>query len=262
MQQLKQNFPGSKAQVERKLLMNPFLETADIETASDDYASRFSGEVGKYFLDEQFKRVLEIAQEYESPTILDVGGGHAQLATPLIKKGYPVTITGSDAICEQRLQRELNTDSYSFQVCDNLNLPFPANSFDIVLAFRLIPHVDRWQRLIGELSRVAKKAVIVDYPDIRSSNILNALFFRLKKSVEGNTRPFGLFSRKQIAKEFNIHDCKVNGFHPEFFLPMVLHRKIGSANFSKISESISKNLGFTALLGSPIIVHLKKKVKK
>ncbi len=238
--------------------MCQLIEIADIETASDNYASRFSGEVGEYFLDEQLKKVLNIIKMYEKPTILDVGGGHAQLAIPLVNQGYRVTITGSDAICEQRLKRELTAGSYSFYVCDILNLPYSDMSFDIVLAFRLLPHVEKWEALIDELSRVAKRAVIVDYPDYRSSNILNTFLFNTKKSIEGNTRPFSLFSRKQIADAFDKNDFKVENFYPEFLLPMVLHRKLGSASLSKFVENISQLLKLTTFFGSPIVTHLRR----
>ncbi len=238
--------------------MNDYLETADIETSSDDYAGRFSGEVGQYFLDVQYQSVMKLIKPYGKVSILDVGGGHAQLAIPLIENGYDVTITGSDDSCSNRLRRILPSARYSYNTCDMLNLPYTDQSFDIVLAFRLIPHVDRWQELVGELSRVALQAVIVDYPDIRSTNILNFLLFRIKKRLEGNTRPFGLFSRKQIGTSFSKHDLTVSSFNPEFFLPMVIHRKIRSAKFSNISEDLFASIGLTKLLGSPIVVHAKR----
>ena len=73
--------------------MSKFPEIADIETSSEDYANRFSGEAGRYFLDAQLATVLDLLKPYATATILDVGGGHAQLAIPLIEKGYEVTVT-------------------------------------------------------------------------------------------------------------------------------------------------------------------------
>ncbi len=241
--------------------MCEYPETADIETSSDDYASRFSGEVGEYFLHVQLDVVLEHVRDYGKVSILDVGGGHAQLAVPFVKNGYDVTVTGSDDSCCSRLSTFLAPHSYKYFTCDMLKLPFADNSFDIVFAFRLIPHVERWQELIGELSRVARHAVIVDYPDIRSFNILNFLFFRLKKILEGNTRPFGLFTRKQMSEEFQKNGLIVEGSIAEFFLPMVVHRKIKSAKFSKISEKVFRSIGATKLFGSPIVMHLKKNLE-
>ncbi len=237
-----------------------FLETADIETASDGYASRFSGEVGAYFLQMQLKLLLELLPELTpGATVLDVGGGHAQLAVPLAQRGCKVTVTGSDASCRLRLARQLPDDAYVYQTCDMLHLPFADRSFDFVIAFRLVPHVDRWPQLLAELARVAAKAVVIDYPDIRSANILNFLFFRLKKKLEGNTRTFGLFSRKQIAQEFARHGMINPQLRPEFFLPMVLHRKMRSAKCSRLLEECCRRCGLTQVLGSPIILRVDKR---
>ncbi len=241
-----------------------FLETADIETASADYATRFSGAVGEYFLDLQLKIVLQFLEQYPGPSLslLDVGGGHAQLAVPLVEKGYKVTVTGSDESCRQRLDARLPEASFEYKTCDMLELPYADNSFDVVLAFRLIPHVERWPELIGELCRVARQGVIVDYPDIRSFNMLNSLLFSLKKNLEGNTRPFTLFTRKEILAEFSRNGMGDAALQPEFFFPMVLHRKVGSAPFSAILEKIASLLGLTHFFGSPIVANIKPMERK
>jgi SAM-dependent methyltransferase len=235
-----------------------YSETADIETSSEDYARRFAGEVGEYFLKTQLNILLSLLEPSKNPTILDVGGGHAQLAIPLVKLGYHVTVTGSNDSCQKRLSQALPEGSFTYQTCDMLHLPYANNSFDIVLSFRLIPHVKNWQSLIAELSRVSARTVIVDYPDLRSVNILNFLFFRLKKLLEGNTRPFGLFRRAQIEREFVRNGMGSPVFIPEFFFPMVLHRKLGSALISANLENICKQSGLTSLLGSPIILRIDK----
>ncbi len=84
---------------------SPFSETADIETASDDYAARFSGAVGSYFLQVQSRLTLDLLEDLPRASVLDVGGGHAQLTRPLIDNGYTVTVTGSADICRTRLDR-------------------------------------------------------------------------------------------------------------------------------------------------------------
>jgi 2-polyprenyl-3-methyl-5-hydroxy-6-metoxy-1,4-benzoquinol methylase len=241
--------------------ISSYPETADIETSSDDYASRFSGEVGEYFLKIQLDILLSLLEPHlgRKATILDVGGGHAQLAVPLVKMGYNVTVTGSHDSCRRRLSEQLPEAAFSYQTCDMLHLPFADNSFNIVIAFRLVPHVENWQLLLAELARVSSGVVIVDYPDIRSANIMNFLFFRLKKLLEGNTRPFGLFRRKQILQEFASNGMGQPEIIPEFFLPMVLHRKLGSAGISRFLERFCRSVGLTRLFGSPIVLRVAKK---
>lgn len=230
-----------------------FLETADIETASEDYASRFSGAAGEYFLEEQARMTLALLQDMPRARVLDVGGGHAQLAVPLVGAGYEVTVTGSDDCCRARLDRFLAPNQFNYLTCDSLHLPYGDRSFDVVLSFRLLPHVERWQELLAELCRVADKCVIMDYPDRRSTNIFYEYLFAMKKKMEGNTRPFTLFSRSQIIAQMFADGFAKPAFYPEFFFPMVVHRKLKNKNISASLEGITRLLGLTNLLGSPII---------
>lgn len=230
-----------------------FLETPDIETASADYASRFSGPAGEFFLEKQTAVTLGLLHDLPKARILDVGGGHSQLAEPLVKNGFNVTVTGSDDSCRNRLDQRIVCGDFEYLTCDLLDLPFDDRSFDVVLSFRLLSHMTKWRQLIAGMCRVADKCVILDYPDRRSSNILYGQFFKMKKKIEGNTRSFSLFSRSEIAAEM-----KKNGFgHPlfrsEFFLPMVLHRKIKNKVFSETVERCFNLTGATRVFGSPII---------
>jgi SAM-dependent methyltransferase len=233
------------------------LETADIETSSDAYAARFFGPVGEYFLDVQTRHVLDLISPWPASPVLDVGGGHGQLALPLADKGFQVTIAGSSPVCEARLARSLAPGSYAFRVCDLLELPFAARSFDVVLAFRLLPHVARWQQLVAELCRVARHAVIVDYPDIRSVNVIGDRLLHVKKAVEeGNVRPFTCYSKGEILGAFGANGFGTPTFRPQFTVPMAVHRMLRSAGLSRAMEAAARGVGLTRRVGSPVIVRL------
>jgi ubiquinone/menaquinone biosynthesis C-methylase UbiE len=232
---------------------------ADIDTASEDYARRFRGPVGKFFLDVQTRILLELITPWPKATVLDVGGGHGQIALPLVQKGFNVTIAGSGPLSAMRLASLLPREDFRFETCNLLHLPFENRSFDVVLSFRLLPHLEEWPELITEMCRVADKAVIVDYPDIRSFNFFSESLFKAKKAVEGNTRPFRCFSRSEILGPFNKTQFGDPLFQPEFFFPMAIHRALKSRGFSRLAESISRTLGLTRLWGSPIILRVLRK---
>lgn len=232
------------------------LEFADVETSSEDYARRFSGPVGEFFLALQTQITLSLLKPWPRAKVLDIGGGHGQLVLPLVEAGYEVTVAGSHPACRERLDRLLSPGSYDFKVGNLLSLPLEDNSFDIVLSFRLLPHVEDWPKLIAECCRLAGKAVIVDYPDIRSINIFSRLFFRVKKAIEKNTRPFSCFSRWELKNEFSKNQFGHALFQPEFFLPMALHRTLKNATLSRGLEAVCQGLGLTRLLGSPIILRM------
>ena len=230
------------------------LEAPDIETASEDYARRFAGEVGAYFLEVQSAIVLQMLEPIPNPTILDVGGGHAQLAVPLVKNGYNVTITGSDPSCRTRLDDQLPVESFDFQLSDMSRLPFADASFDVVMAFRLLTHLEDWETLLAEMCRVSRQTVILDYPDARSVNFFADSLFGTKKAVEGNTRPFRLFRRRQVIEALKSRGFGAVVLRPQFFMPMVVHRMLGSLMFTKSIEAICRSLGLTHLFGSPVIM--------
>src|SRR5688500_12863700 len=87
--------PGSRGSNPDEL-----VEDADISTSSDDYARRLAGPVGEWLLGMQTRVTLDLIQGLpRGAAVLDVGGGHAQPATPLIDAGYAVTVVGSDLSC-------------------------------------------------------------------------------------------------------------------------------------------------------------------
>ena len=231
-----------------------FPETADIETSSDDYARRFSGKVGNWFLRVQEEATLRMLAPYKEAKILDVGGGHGQLTTALIRHEYQVTVLGSSEACKQRIQKYVDENRCSFKVGNILDLPYPDQAFDVVVSYRLLPHVTRWERFLSELTRVAQKAVIVDYPAVQSVNAIAPLLFRLKKRLEGNTRPYTSFRESQLLEVFRTHDFIWAERFPEFFLPMALHRTLKLPVLSSRLERISRLSGLTRLFGSPVIL--------
>lgn len=230
-----------------------FPETADIETSSDDYARRFSGAVGDWFLQVQEAATLEMLAPYPEATILDVGGGHGQATAALVRCGYHLTVLGSDDSCANRIRRFVDAGQVEFRVGDILNLPFPDRSFDVVLSYRLLPHVSRWQPYLAEMARVARQAVVLDYPEARSINYITPYLFKYKKRLEGNTRPYTVFRGRELDEAFRRLGFAPAARYPEFFWPMVLHRKLKQPRLSAGLEAAARTLGLTGWLGSPVI---------
>jgi 2-polyprenyl-3-methyl-5-hydroxy-6-metoxy-1,4-benzoquinol methylase len=132
-------------------------------------------------------------------------------------------------------------------------------SFDVVLSVRLLPHVRRVDAVVATLARLARRAVVVDYPTRRSVNAVSGLLFGLKHGVEGDTRPFRVFRDREIEEAFAAHGFAPTGRRPQFLAPMALYRALGSAELARGVEGAMRALGLTALLGSPVVLRLERR---
>jgi 2-polyprenyl-3-methyl-5-hydroxy-6-metoxy-1,4-benzoquinol methylase len=233
-------------------------EDADVVTSSDAYARRFAGEVGAFFLDVQSRITLELLGPFPAASVLDVGGGHGQTTGALVEAGHAVTVLGSDPCCEARVRRWTASARAAFVAADLLSPDLPDRSFDVVLSYRLLPHVRRFEELVATLARLARRAVVVDYPTRRSLNAVADLSFGLKRSVESDTRPFRVFADAEVRQAFAAHGLHPTARRGQFFLPMAFHRAVGSAGLARRLEAGASAAGLTRLFGSPVILRLER----
>ena len=229
------------------------VENADVHASSEEYARRFAGGVGEWMLRTQESALTSMLPAHVR-TVLDIGGGHGQIALPLSRLDRSVTILGSSPVCAKRMQNEIENGSIAFKCGNLVDLPFEDRSFDGVVSFRLMSHCTAWKRLIAEMCRVAESTVIFDYPVWCSSNLMTPLFFSIKKRIEGNTRLYTIFTTRQLEREFRSHGFRRVAMRKQFLLPMGIHRALKSARLSRVLEGMARVLFLTRIFGSPVII--------
>lgn len=231
-------------------------EDADIESSSERYQRRFRGSVGRWFLELQSRLTLACLEGLPpGSTVLDVGGGHAQVTPALLDAGFITTVAGSDPSCGRLLKPWTRAGACRFHVTDFQALPYKNHAFDAVVCYRMLAHSVNWKGLLAELCRVSRHRVILDYPARRSVNILSHGLFDLKRTIEGaTTRPFTLYGRRQMSRAFEQHGFRVIVEHPQFLLPMVFYRFAKAASLGRALENPAKVLGLTQRFGSPVIL--------
>ncbi len=225
----------------------------DRESATADYARRFAGEVGHYFIEQQTNLLLDCLIQEPLGMVLDIGGGHAQVASALAGVGHQVTILGSSKEALGQAESLVQSGKCIFQEGNFYALPYPDNSFDVVCSFRIISHVDQPERLIAEMCRVARHKVIIDYPPLCSFNVFYPLAFKIKKLIEKNTRTFSIFRSSEISSYFNKYGFRLEQHLPQFFLPMGLHRGLKQVTLARRLENFFKYSFLTQAFGSPVI---------
>lgn len=230
-----------------------FPETPDIHSSTDEYATRFAGKSGAWMLAVQERLALGCLRGSGVKTILDVGGGHGQLAHPLVREGYDVTVLGSDAAGEHRIRELTGQGRCRYVVGNLLALPYPDRSFDAVISFRMVTHVVRWPELVRELSRVSRGPVVVDYPTSQGINAIAPALFDAKKKLEKNTRHWRSFRHDEIRGEFQRNGYQLVQQSGQFLFPMVLHRMLKVTALSAALEGTTRALGLNRRWGSPVV---------
>ena len=230
-------------------------EDADVETASPGYASRFDSPVGAWMLQTQRDVTFALMADLPSgASVLDVGGGHGQLAPALALRGGRVSVLASSPLAVgAALRPALDSGQVALLSGDLRNPPVEPGSVDVVMSFRLLAHARDLNALVAGLCRTARTSVIVDYATTRSFNAAADLFFGAKKQVEGNTRPFLVMEDAALSDLFRRNGFRLHRRRPQFFWPMALHRGLGSPALSRALEAAARVLGLRALFGSPVI---------
>ncbi len=235
----------------------------DVETASSRYGTRFKGQTGEWLLQVQEQHLFSLLAPWQGASILDVGGGHGQYTKRLVQAGYAVTVLGSAPEADGQVRTLVASGECEYLVGDLLDLPVADNSFDIVISFRLLPHLEDWRGFIGEAARVARNAVILDFPVLHSFNIFYPLLFWLKRACEGNTtRTFQVFKEKEVVEEFKKVGFFPSSRRPEYFFPMVIHRLLHAPSVSMSIEKACSSATLTRRFGSPVVLRVEAKPEK
>lgn len=237
-------------------------ETPDIETASADYKQRFAGAVGAFFLETQARQVLSDLQSFgPGPLkILELGGGHGQLTAYLLTLGHQVAVQGSSPQCFQNimpLAQEFPTQ-LSFVSSSLWQIPAADQAFDVIIAVRLLAHVEKRQELLAEMSRLARIGLILDFPSKSALNFFSPLLFCFKRKIEGNTRPYFSYSKAEMSADLFKCNFKTEQATGQFFFPMGLHRAMKCAFLSRVLEGLASILQLKSRFGSPVILLAKR----
>lgn len=250
------------------LKLSDFPNAPDKESSTRDYQSRFDGKVGRWLLARQESLTLRAVERLEKELgrklkILDVGGGHAQNVDILSSAGHELIVLGSDAdaglLVKEKQSQEKGHDKVHYQEGSLVAIPFADDTFDLVISYRILAHIENWQTYLAELARVSSQGVLVDYPCYESVNILSSLFYQMKNKVEKNTRYYRVFYKSQVRKQCALTDLRLDKSWGQFVAPMALHRALKSVPLSAFIEGVLRGLMLSKFFASPLIELYRKK---
>ncbi len=188
--------------------------------------------------------------------VLDVGTGTGRISFFLTRRGAHVTGVDSSAEMLRKAEEKAKAVGVSvhFMVEDAHELPFEDKSFDYVVSLRTLMHVVDWEKVLGEMCRVARKSVIFDFPPLMSVVFLAPLMMRLKKWMFPDTQVYRVFVMSSIRRVLAGNNFHITGIRRHFVLPVFVHRKLRRRIFSKEIENFFAVLGLRSLFGAPVVV--------
>lgn len=135
------------------------------------------------------EQVLDYVEQTAPESLLDVGCGEGRTTLNFAQRLAGRPVVGLDLNNDGSLTSHWSKndrDNLSYVVGDAARLPFADDEFDMVAAIEIVEHVDRPDLVLGELSRVARRHLLVSVPREPLWRILNVTTGRHVRSL-GNT---------------------------------------------------------------------------
>ena len=240
-----------------------YTHYASKEVAEEFDTLRFSGPIGQYLLHEQEDLLMSAFRPLGAGddehalagcSVLDVGTGTGRAAIGLARAG--ATVVGVDASAEMlEVARgragEAGVDVV-FDAGDAHALPFPGNHFDAAVSLRVLMHTPDWVRCVGELCRVARRRVVVDFPSLSSLAAIESGARFARRAIGHQVEAYRVMAERQVIAAFDANGFRVVRIHRQFVLPIALHKAIGSLAFTRGVERALAMAGLLWLAGSPV----------
>jgi SAM-dependent methyltransferase len=230
---------------------------ADPATAERFDAARFGGPIGTLIAEAQERVLARFLQPASGMEILDVGTGTGRAAILLARRG--ARVTGIDASAEmltvaaRRASAEPGL-ALTFARGDAHTLAFPDRSFDAAVCLRVVMHTPDWQRVIGELCRVTRRRVVLDYPALASAAALQAAVRKGLAAAGRRVEAYRVFSDGAVRDALASRGFRIVGVERQFVLPIAFHKAIGSRALTTRVERALAAIGVLRLVGSPVTI--------
>lgn len=231
-----------------------YAHYANRDIAAGFDALRFSGPIGRFLLEQQEQLLVEALAPLEGRTILDVGTGTGRAAIALARAG--ARVTGLDASIEMldvaRQRASEAGATVAFGVADGHALPLPDGAVDAAVCLRVIMHAIDWRQCVGELCRVSRSRVVVDFPAACSFAALESGVRVVRQSLGRPVEAYRVIAERDVEAAFTRHGFRVVTVRRQFVLPINVHKLFNHLGFTLGVERTLAAAGLLRLLGSPV----------
>jgi len=228
---------------------------ADPETARTFDQGRFGGPIGEYIKHAQESAVFSILPAVAGWNVIDVGAGTGRFTIPFLQKGANVTACDASEHMLQVLQSKAAAlPRLQTQIVDAHSLPFADQSFNCAASFRILMHLLDWKTALTELCRVSKDWLVFDFPPKRGFLTFAPAFHIVKQRFTKNYQPYKVLSICHVREHLRTQGFEIQTVDHGLFLPITVHRIVGSQRFTRVSEKFLSSIGLTRHFGAPLTV--------
>jgi len=178
------------------------------------------------------KKKIDLIYKHAGKSILDVGCGDGTYIEYLNKHGYDAY--GTDLLSYNKWSV---IDKTRFKIADVYKLPYKDKTFDTVLFFEVLEHLEHPELALKELQRISKKNIILSVPNCDLDQIFSGSGFTFYHYIDRTHINF--FTENSIKELLINNKLKIdylkliNPVMPETFLltslyvPLSLAKIIG-----------------------------------
>lgn len=170
----------------------------------------------------RFQYFDRVIPDWRGLTVLDVGCGGGYTCEFLAERGAIVTGIDQSAACVDVARRHAATNGLAIAYHEGVgeSLPFPAQSFDVVVCVDVLEHVDCPATVVSEIGRVLKPGGWFCFDTInrtwRSRWIMIWLLEDILRQIPRGVHDWNKFLRpdelQQYLKQHNFSDIQIHGF--------------------------------------------------
>ena len=221
---------------------------------------RFSTIQGTYTDRTQKEIVLGMANLWNDKKILDLGCGTGRFSIEIAKQGTKVTALDPSRSMLEQVERKKNNAEINSINGHGYELPFKDSTFDGCVCINVINHIEDYNKLIREISRVLRKDgfVIMNFSNFFSFYLPIAFYVNLaKRSIQGDIYT-KWFTRAEIKKclttaGFEISDTVGYIVFPKQYAPKLL------INLLKKLDNICRHSPLKYVSGSLFVKGIKRR---
>src|SRR5579872_1370402 len=195
-------------------------------TQTDNYRRHTHRNPIQKFLIWNFTRIfLKRAKKLRPQTVLDAGCGEGVFLWKLKQAGIGKKIEGIEYSQEAIAIAKKNHPTLSIKQGDIYKLPYPSNSFDLVICIEVLEHLEYPEKALSELERVSKKHCIISVPNEPLFMIANFIrgknWSRWGNDIEHINHWSFVSFRKFVSKYLTVQKLSI----PPFYTLVVARKK-------------------------------------